>query len=316
MAFFSVIIPVYNRAKVVSKTVDSVLNQEFQDREIIIVDDGSTDNSLDVLKTYGKQVKILQQKNQGPGAARNLGLRFATGNYIVFLDSDDLWFPWTLAIYQKAIIYYNFPAFVAGKEFNFFDESELKSVNKSKIEIKYYDDYYASAYHNLWIGTCATAIRKDIIDQVGGYSSQNINAEDSDLWLKLGIAKGFVYINSPNVFAYRRHPDSEVSNFFKSYTGKLYLIHQEKNKQYPGGKEREFERLHIITRHIRPNSFECLKQREIQKGWQLYKITFYWHLKLIRLRYLFGFPVIALWKFNNLLFPSLLVYLCFAYFFF
>jgi glycosyltransferase involved in cell wall biosynthesis len=293
MAFFSVVIPVYNRADFVGKTIDSVLHQELRDREIIIVDDGSTDNTINILKKYGKQIKILQQKNKGPGAARNLGIEFSTGDYITFLDSDDLWFPWTLTTYKKAIIEHNYPDFVAGNELNFVYENELTSVDKYQVKFQYYSDYYASAYQNLWIGTRATAIRKDALDEVGGYCSQNINAEDSDLWLRLGVAKGFVYIQSPRVSAYRRHPDSEVANSFKSYQGKLHLIRQEKTQKYPGQKERERERLHIITRHVRSHSLACLRQKDISKGWQLYRATFFWHLKLMRLRYLLGFLLIA-----------------------
>ncbi|WP_017292530.1 glycosyltransferase family 2 protein [Geminocystis herdmanii] len=301
MVFFSVIIPTYNRANLIEKTVDSVLNQDYRDREIIIVDDGSKDNTLDVLKKYKNQVRVLRQNNQGAGAARNLGLKFANGQYITFLDSDDLWFPWTLNTYKKVILDTNFPAFVAGKELNFFNEQEILSVSQSQLEVTLYNDYYASAYEDIWIGTCSTAIKKDTLDQVGGYCNQNINAEDSDLWLRLGNAKGFVYINSPYLFAYRRHEQSEVSNLDKSYQGKLYIINKEKTQQYSGGKERKRERLYIITRHTRSMSFACLKQGEIQKGWRIYQNTFFWNLRLIRVRYLLGFLLITTKKILELL---------------
>src|SRR5206468_7994708 len=103
MAFFSTVIPSYNRADLICQTLDSVLGQEFDDQEIIVADNGSTDNTIEVLKQYGDRVKSYQQENRGPGGSRNLGARHASGKYIAFLDRDDLWFPWTLATYREAI---------------------------------------------------------------------------------------------------------------------------------------------------------------------------------------------------------------------
>lgn len=87
----SVIIPTFNRANYLPDAVDSILNQGIENIEIIVVDDGSTDHTQQALSKYGPEVKYLYQKNQGPGPARNYGLRTATGTYIGFLDSDDLW---------------------------------------------------------------------------------------------------------------------------------------------------------------------------------------------------------------------------------
>ncbi len=85
----SVIIPVYNSEKSLEKTIQSLLNQTLEDIELIFVNDGSTDNSLDILKQYNDKIIIIDQKNSGPGGARNAGIKKATGEYIGFLDSDD-----------------------------------------------------------------------------------------------------------------------------------------------------------------------------------------------------------------------------------
>src|SRR5687767_8482749 len=103
MPFFSTIIPVHNRAALVAEALDSVLKQEFTDQEIIVVDDGSTDDTPEVLASYGTDVTVIRKtKNEGPGSARNLGVEHASGDYIAFLDSDDIWFPWTLSTYHRA----------------------------------------------------------------------------------------------------------------------------------------------------------------------------------------------------------------------
>ncbi len=87
----SVIIPAYNAAGFVRRAVDSVLAQTWQDLELLVVDDGSTDSTRSVLATYGERLRMLPQANGGPAAARNNGLRAATGEYVAFLDADDWW---------------------------------------------------------------------------------------------------------------------------------------------------------------------------------------------------------------------------------
>ena len=89
----SVIVPTYNRAHLVIEAIDSVLSQSFQDYELIVVDDGSTDNTKDALLRYGDRIKYIYQTNLGVGAARNVGVRCARGEWLAFLDSDDIWMP-------------------------------------------------------------------------------------------------------------------------------------------------------------------------------------------------------------------------------
>lgn len=86
----SVIIPNYNRAQLIGATIENMLNQSLPPSEIIVVDDGSTDDSVEVIRSFGSRVRLIEQTNQGPGAARNQGLEVASGNYIQFMDSDDL----------------------------------------------------------------------------------------------------------------------------------------------------------------------------------------------------------------------------------
>lgn len=97
----SVIIPTYNRAHCVSEAIDSVLAQVPPADEVIVVDDGSTDNTTEVLAGYGDRITVLQQKNAGAAAARNTGIRHATGEWVAFLDSDDLWRPGRIAALRR-----------------------------------------------------------------------------------------------------------------------------------------------------------------------------------------------------------------------
>ena len=100
---FSVVIPTHNRLDFLKQALSSVWTQTFTDYEVVVVDDGSTDGTRDWLAAQGKRIRAIRQPNRGPGAARNFGAREAQGNYVALLDSDDLWFPWTLDVFSWAI---------------------------------------------------------------------------------------------------------------------------------------------------------------------------------------------------------------------
>src|SRR5215469_17732216 len=112
--FFSVVIPAFNRLEMLRQALASVIGQKFQEFETIVVDDGSNEDIESAVRECNLPVRYLRQQNSGPGAARNLGLRHARGQYVAFLDSDDTWFPWTLAVFRRAIEENNGPSFLAG----------------------------------------------------------------------------------------------------------------------------------------------------------------------------------------------------------
>ena len=94
---FSVIIPTYNRARLVCRAIDSALAQTHPDVEVIVIDDGSTDDTAECLAAYGERIRVIRQPNAGVCAARNAGMALASGDFIAFLDSDDAWLEWKLA---------------------------------------------------------------------------------------------------------------------------------------------------------------------------------------------------------------------------
>ena len=113
MPLFSTIIPVYNRAELAAAAIESALAQEFADQEIIVVDDGSTDDTPNAGPLWRSHPRFATGK-PWPRPARNLGIQHAAGQYVTFLDSDDLWFPWTLRMYREAIQRYQQPGFCGG----------------------------------------------------------------------------------------------------------------------------------------------------------------------------------------------------------
>ncbi len=295
MIRFSVIIPTYNRSAWLVAALESVFAQMVQPFEIIVADDGSTDDTLAVLEKYGDRVKVLTQQNAGPAAARNMGIKAATGDYIAFLDSDDLWFPHTLALYREVIDKNANPAIVEGAHVEFDTEQgppNPDSLQPASFDIQPSADYLASPRVTLW--PSGTAIRTKVLKVAGGFTPHAFNAEDCDLWLRLGVARGFVHIAQPPVFAYRRHAESAVASLEKSVKGIMAMIECEQRDGYPGGGSRRDDRLRVLTTHTRPLSVACAKRGLPREALAIYRHTFRWNFHLGRWRYLFALPGLAL----------------------
>ena len=284
---FSIVIPVYNHAARLAAALQSVALQKFEDYEIIIVDDASDEEVTTSIAAMNLPVRLFRQEvNRGPGAARNLGIRAALGEYVAFLDSDDTWFPWTLAVYNEAIIRSDAPSFVAGRE---AASDEWAVAQPAELKIKRYPDYYSAASDDVWIGTCAAVVRTSVLREVGGFNEERMNAEDSDLWLRLGCAPGFVQILDPPVFRYHRTSDSLVGHCQLTRLGIETLVTREKAGCYPGGAMRMRERRRILGRHIRPYLVAALRRGEWSHARDLYSATFRWLLMDHRIKFLLGF---------------------------
>ena len=127
MVRFSILIPAYNREKYVGETLDSVFSQTFTDYEVIVTDDGSTDQTVQVLESYGTRIKVIRQPKQGTEAARNAAAAQACGEYPVMLDSDDLLLPCALATYDRIIRTLDSPPLIIGSIKTFRDGQPIPS---------------------------------------------------------------------------------------------------------------------------------------------------------------------------------------------
>lgn len=295
MPFFSVVICSYNRAQFIGATLDSLRAQEFTDYEVILVDDGSTDTTLELVRAY-PEVKIFTQQNKGPGVARNVGVSHSTGRYIAFLDSDDIWFPWTLATFAAAIREQGEPDLVSARLELFWEDRELQRVQREPMRVHVFDDYYACSQNRYFVGACMMTVRREVFDAVGGFTEKRIYAEDGDLALRFGLVKGFVQILAPATLGYRQHQTNACRNHDLIYKGIKNLVDSERDGVYPGGPSRRVERLRLVTLHVRPFTVECARTPGARRrGWELYFDTFGWHLSLHRWKYILGYPAVALW---------------------
>ncbi len=294
MPRFSVVIPTYNRATLLSEALASVFGQRFTDFEVLVVDDGSTDETERLLSDYEGRLRVWRQANRGPGAARNVASEHARGRYLAFLDSDDVWFPWTLEMYDKVARDAGEPAFIAGKPAWFATREHLTRVRESALTTAPFADYYASGDQWRWYGASSFVIRTDAFRAVNGFLTDWINGEDADLAMRLGTSNGFVQVVGPHTFGYRQHDGSLVSETGRTLDGAWHIIRTEQAGRYPGGATRARERWQILTRQVRPVMIECLRGAHPGDAWRMYRSTLPWHMSLGRFRFLAAFPLMAL----------------------
>jgi hypothetical protein len=147
------------------------------------------------------------------------------------------------------------------------------------------------------IGGCAVAIQSGSLRATGGFFNEHINAEDSDLWLRLGTSPGFLKIESPPLFGQRYTLGSAVSSSGKTYQGILKMLETEKAGLYPGGTARRRDRWQILARHVRPACLALLRDRTLASAFKLYWASFAMNVALGRLKFLFGFWLLLLQAF-------------------
>ena len=248
---FSVIVPLYNKEKSVCKTLQSILNQTFKDFEIIIIDDGSTDKSLETVKNFSDaRILIFSKNNEGVSSARNYGVAKARFDYIVFLDADDLWNINYLAEMKQLIA--DFPNASLWSAYHQLKENEkffTYPTGKDQDFRNYFRDYFSclNLQYNtiLWTGTIV--IKKKAFQYFGGFDPNLSIGEDIDLWFRVALKDPIVFYNrvlatynitSENRACTKSHPyeksflskttaylfDSSSPDAFKSYL-RNYIAH-------------------------------------------------------------------------------------------
>lgn len=178
----SVIIPTYNRGWIIKEAIDSVLTQNYSDFELIVVDDGSTDDTQNILAEYKSRIRILQQDNKGVSAARNYGIDKARGDYLAFLDSDDIW------LQNKITTQVNF--FKQDPDSLICQTQEIwirngKRVNPKKYHKKYSGMIFEKTLPRCLVSPSAVMIKKSLIEEVGCFDETLPACEDYDLWLRI-----------------------------------------------------------------------------------------------------------------------------------
>ena len=295
--FFSVIIPAYNCAQLIAETLDSALAQTFRDFEIIVVDDGSADTTAEAIASYREshadRVTVIGQQNKGEGGARNAGIFAARGQYLAFLDQDDLWFPWTLQTYHDVLQQNGFPSILVATGREFRSRDEIDGIACEDVSVLRYDNFFLAAKDSyLPAGTPVTVVKTSEAQGVGGLSEDRVVGIDMEFFWKLGLAEGVVHLTSPVTVAIRRHGGNLQKNTHMAALGVLLFIDRENRQRYPGGNEHARARRAIISRLARAVSMKALQDGLLSDAWQIYRRTLGWHIGLRRLAYVAAFPFI------------------------
>lgn len=207
----SVVIPTYNRVRQVQAALMSVLAQTYPEFEAIVVDDGSTDGTEEAIQRlvreqggHGKQIRYFLQANQGPSAARNRGIDQARGEWIAFLDSDDVWLPEKLEWQVRVIERFKGKCCACITDARLVDNLGMDTTAFRRSGMRYEEmlGMDAEAGGNLvrtrdpfWVSTLL--VRTDVVKQVGRFDPQIGYAEDHDFFFRLSLATSFCYVNEP-----------------------------------------------------------------------------------------------------------------------
>lgn len=187
----SVVIPAFNSERCISRAIESVLSQTFSDYEIIVVDDGSTDGTADIVKKFGDRVRYIYQQNAGPARARNAGLKIASGQWIAFLDADDEWLPDKLRQQVELLDGNRDLRWCSTNRYQADERRKALVGNKAAITKalkgrKYFPNYFTAAMAGKCpIVTSAIVVRKDVFDELGDFDPQYLRGQDLDMWWRI-----------------------------------------------------------------------------------------------------------------------------------
>ena len=191
MPFFSVVIPLYNKENYISQTLKTVLGQTFADFEIVIINDGSTDASEEIVRSFqDSRINYFSTKNQGAAAARNLGIEKATSPYIAFLDADDLWFENHLEELKNLIERFPNAGMYANRYQLIFKKGTTYQPSFFGIADDYegvVKDYFASSLHYAIASSISIAIPKSIFAEVGNFKQYISSGQDTDMWIRIAL---------------------------------------------------------------------------------------------------------------------------------
>ncbi|MBN1794094.1 MAG: glycosyltransferase family 2 protein [Candidatus Omnitrophica bacterium] len=210
MPAVSIIIPTYNRGRFLQTAIDSVMRQSYADWELIVVDDGSTDETSGILKDYGHRIRSIYQDNQGPACARNAGVRNATGELIAFLDTDDRWRKRKLEL-QRALFWENPGCYITHTEETWYRHGRF--LNPLKKHRKQSGDIFWQAVKLCAVSMSTVLLRREVFDRIGYFDETFPVCEDYEFWLRASACYPILLLDKKLTLKEGGHTDQVSSRF-------------------------------------------------------------------------------------------------------
>jgi GT2 family glycosyltransferase len=209
MPRITVVVPVYNHEPYVEQTLYSLFAQDCSDYQIVAVDDGSSDGSLEVLNRNRSRITIIQTPHQGAAAARNRAIEATDSEFVAFMDADDLCAPGRLRLSLEKFQTENID--LVASTLSFIDASGQSLSGVWTCPPGAANDYWASLLERNWIGTPSVMVRRRVLDAVGAFDETFTHAEDYDLWLRIGREHSIGYIDAPQVQCRRHRTNTSIN---------------------------------------------------------------------------------------------------------
>jgi glycosyltransferase involved in cell wall biosynthesis len=285
---FSLIIACYKQEEFIRETVDSALALPYPDKEIIVVDDASPDRTAQILEEYGDKIRLIKhEKNLGANLGRNEGAAAARGEYLVFLDGDDLYLPWALDLYAR-IIELKQPKIILCRLLFFqgtVPKPQFSDFGRS-VQVAEYDALMRKD-HPYRGSASAIVVDREVFLKVGGFTREIFPSDIDDLTIKLGYSGKTIHILSHPTTAYRIHDHNTVHQIGRFVETMSMVVRKEKNGEYPGGRSHRFERYVYIggpvyywfTRALGDGLYRR-SLKFLADGWSLMLVSIWAHLVL------------------------------------
>jgi glycosyltransferase involved in cell wall biosynthesis len=295
----SVVIPTYNRGHLIERTIKSVFAQTYDRWDIIVVDDGSEDNTAEVVSRLSDRVTYIRRGHSGlPAVARNAGIRSARGEYIAFLDSDDLWIPEKLEIQVNALKQHPI-AGIACADAYVKDECQQQNGGNRTIwdgNIPPSGAVFRSLFQRNFVHTSTAMVRRECFDTVGYFDESTIYraVEDYHLWLR--IAAKYEVVSLQQTLIYYSHHKGRISDENKEQTNESLTAVLIDIYHNDGGLFREIEKeaARRIGDAYENIGYPAFKQGKMISAWRAFEEAARWRKSLVQMPLLRGLIAFAL----------------------
>lgn len=246
----SICMPTYNRKHYIRQALESVFTQTYKDFEVVVVDDGSTDGTAEMIKNTGYNIRYYWQENRGEGATRNKLLELAQGKFITFLDSDDLLMPDAIQRMLNVMEAEDDQVIVYGPYLRIDRDGKVFGRCTRKL----YSGYITShLFQNIFVHSCGSMFPRGVLQEVGGFDETLPVCSDYDLWLRLSLKYRFVALPEPT-FKRRRHQGNLSKSSSANQIVELHVL--ERFYYERGGRN-------VVAKKV---AFRCFAKEECRVG--------------------------------------------------